>query len=553
MIQRLLGLTILACALLVATPIEAREPRPTKDAIELGLTEVRSLIRIGRIEDALTKLGALHQANPNHPKVVLEYGRRLSELGRLQEAIALYRTSLASIEEAGPILIDLERLYREAGDWDQALAVCLEYQTRLGDRGQWVENEVESLIRSDRLGKEAVEQIGAALRSDPKEPGLGRLWILALFHAGQSERALNEATALDQTEGGKRDHVYRLSMVALDKNAFTDALLAFDVILAGAPTPGRRDEVLYRKAQVQRKLRRLDECLATFDQLLASGGDGKQARSARLEKAQILAHELHRRDEALRAYQDLLSSLRPDRRKDDAELFDDVRLAMAECHVLEGRPDAAAELYAQLADSSSSDDVRSEAMYQQAEMLFYQGEFDPAQEAYYKLTDLYPRARWVNDALQRILQLGENRDQGGAPLEALAQAAYQRRLGYVEKALGLVREAIEAHPGARAVDDLWLARVALHLDLGRTPEARAAADTLAAGFPASPLAPRALRMVADAFARDPRNAAEADALYERIVLQFPQSIEAPAARASLKGTKAERIPRIARKEEESLV
>lgn len=522
--------------------VEAREVimADSKDPVEAGLAEVRGMLRLNQIEPAMVKLRALQEAHPENARVLLFLGSRLAELGKLDEAMQLYLTNLPKVPEPGPVYVDLERLYRQAGDWDRALEVCLEYQTKLGDRGHWVENEIESLIRADKLGRAAIEKLEPAVRARPEDTNLQRVWVLALFSSGQTTRALQEAQASDRTREGRGDAVWRYAQMALEKGASQEAVQAIDLVLASNPPAQRRDEAMYLKAQSLRKLQQLDASLQAYDALLAASPGGKFARSARIEKAQILANELHRSEDAMAAYQDILQNLNRDR-KEDARLAESLRLEMADAEIRREHPEQAAAIYTELADSlaPSAPEVQARALYELGEIQFYQGKLKESETTFYRLIDRHPKERWVNDALERILQIGENKDAGGAPLQALAQASYLRRLGQREKAASVVSMALEAHGDSRAADDLWLLRVRLLLDLGRATDAAAAADTLASTHPESPLSPRALLAVASVYAGDPRTEAAAQPLFERIMLEFPTSIEAPAARAALKEIKAE--------------
>ncbi len=513
-----------------------REPVESADPIDRGITEARGLLRIGRKDEGLQKLRELRTAYPTDTRVLLYLGKQLFENGQTEEAIGLYRSNLDTVQEAGPILIDLERIYRESKRWPEAVETCLEYQNRLGDRGGWVENELESLIRSDRLGEETIRAIEKGAERHPDDPGLSRLFVLALFYNGESTKALERAAALDQKQGGRGDALLAYAGLALDKAAFADARQAYELALKLDLPSATRQDVLYRRAQILRKERKLEESLLAYDELLATKPRAELARTARLEKAQILAGELNRRDAALVAYRELLASVTPPRGKEEMAISEQTRLAMADCELLLEHPADAESLYASLADSARSPEVRVAALFQQAEMSFYQGHLKEAEKLYYRLTDEYPTDAWVNDALERILQIGENAA-GGSGLTAIAQAAYQRRLGRQDRALVLLDEALTGAAKSPVADDLMLSRVRTLLDLGRTGEAQASAESLAVAFVDSPLAPRALYETARQWAARPEGQAAASALYEKILLQFPNCLEAPDARAALQELK----------------
>lgn len=558
-----------------AAPKQRPTPAAEAEPKDLGLAEVRGLLRLGKTEEALAKLRAMNEANPGDPKVTLLLGRQLAEMDKPDEAVALYRKTIdvraterpagdskagdpraadptwakangvtgGAASELAPIFIDLQRLHRELGDWDQALAVCLEYQTRFGGRdgaraAGWVSEEVESLIRSDRLGPKAVETIGRAVEQSPKDEGLARLYIQALYHTDRSVEALEAARGLDARLGAHGAVLMQQAMMAIEENAFEHAIAAIDLALAADPKASLKADALHQKARSLRKLRRLDESLLAYDALLAESRTSRLGRAAGLEKAQILAQELNRKEDALVAYRELLSALGSKPKGDDREVAGEVQLAMAECALALGRPEEAGAIYAALADSAAGSPGRARALFESAEMLFFQGKMKEAETTYYQLTDDYPSDAFVNDALERILVIGENGDQGGAPLAALSQAVYQRRLGRADRALQLVSDAISAHPGSRAQDDLRFLQVRLLLDLQQEEPAQMAADALATGFRDSPLASRGLVEVAQRLAERPEGRRMAEKLYERVLLQFPECIEGSAVRAALRDLKS---------------
>jgi tetratricopeptide (TPR) repeat protein len=206
---------------------------------------------------------------------------------------------------------------------------------------------------------------------------------------------------------------------------------------------------------------------------------------------------------------------------------------MANCDLQLGRLEEAGTLYERMAEQATDPAVRVEAVFQVGEMLFYQGRMEEAETKYYELVDAYPTASWVNDALDRILQIGENADQGGVPLAALAQAEFQRRLGGLHKAISLIDEAIASYPGAAAQDDLLLRKLTYQLDLGEVARAKSTADTLASRLPDSRLAPRGYLEIAKHHLSVPGGENAAKEICTEILLRWPNSIEAPVARTTI--------------------
>jgi tetratricopeptide (TPR) repeat protein len=518
-------------------PSSPAEPEGQKlGPVLTGMNEARGLYRLGRVDEAVQKLRELHRAYPDEIGVTQSLGSLLEASGKGDEALNLYREAAARATNPGPDLVQVERLYREAQAWDRALDTCLEYRERLGSAGEtWVNDEIESLIRADRIGDTAIRSLESAVRRRPEDGKLRELWVTALFHQGKTEKALEEAATLDKNLKANGTLLFRYARLADDKQSYSAALAAYDMVLQRDPPAQVKSEAQFRRAAALRHLGRLEEALTALRALGA--GDGAYAFRARQDEAVLLSQELHRPEEALAALRTILDSLAGEKGEALSQVADETRLAMADCQLSLGRPADALGLYQELAEKAVDAAVRVQALFQVGEMLFYQGKLKEAQDAYYQVVDKYPQEADVNDALARILLLGEDSDNGGVPLTALAQSEYQRRLGNLQKGIKLVDDALAQYPDSRAADALHFQRTKLLLELGRSVEARAAVDTLAARFPNSPLAPRAYLAVAGQLQKSPAGDSDVQAIYTTILLRFPDSLEAPEARAALRALK----------------
>lgn len=548
-------------------PTRSRLGRTPADPVEQGLHEAAGFLRQGKIEDGIRRLQELQAANPRDARVMQALGRTLEGASRRDEAIALYRRVAAAATDAAPALIELQRAQRTAEDWAGALDTCLEYLARVGDRDAWVADEVESLVRTDRVGPQAIHALERAHSARPDDARLRELLIMARLHQGEADKAIEDATAMDRERKARGAYLIRYADLALEKGFLPAALQGFDRVLQLDPGEQVRDGALLRRARVLRGLGRLPESSAGFE--AAAGSKSSSVRAAALaERADLLAGKMQRPADALGAYAALLDELRRETVRRDARdgrqdgsqdghqgqdqgqdgrldgnqngsrqgspvTPDRVRLAMAELRIRLEQPGEAAVLYRALADSSADPEVRAEALYRAGEMLFYQGKLREAQDTWFEVTDNYPKSRWVNDALAGVLMVGENTDDGGMPLAALAQAMYQRRLGRPERGIQVIDESVVRYPRTRAGDRLRHERVLLLLDLARTADARAEADSLAVTYPQSALGARAFLAVADRLAANPATEAEAEAVYLELLTRFPDSLEASQARTAL--------------------
>lgn len=546
----LLALIALSCvwclpAAAQTRPAPAGIPAQAPDEIEPVLREAGMLLRRGMTEEAIRTLRGVVDRHPDNWRAVQSLGRTLESLGRSGEAIEVFREAAGRMAEAGPPFMELARLYRLDRQPIEALQVCMEVLDKVPNGQEWVANEIESMVRTDNLGPEAVSFLEKAVRDRKKDGRLREILAYAYLHIGRDDDALRLAFELESGSGGSPGALFRFARLAEDKDRDAAALKAYDEFLRADPGPVLAEEVHYRKGQILLRSGRVEEAAGALEAASVIAPDGRWGSRAGIEKADILAQRLHRWEDALSAYRqvlDQLDSAAGDRGRSVTQrseqrgrrAVDEVRLKMAECHLRLGRPAEAAGIYQDLADDATDPEVRYEARFQVGELLFYQGRLKDAEDAWYRLIDDEPKQTWANDALARILLVGENSDEGGVPLTALAQAKYQVRLGSMDRALLLIDEALRDYPGSRAADNLLFERSMILLRLGRIEEARVVSDTLTARFPESPLGPAALLAAADRMALLPGMQTEAQALYMEVIMRAPDSLEAIRAREAFR-------------------
>jgi len=128
-------------AVIAGTPAVARAQaappaaQPPSAATSRGdrarqVRDAQVLIRQGKYEDALARLRLVPLEGLGVEEVVQMQGLCLRRLGRLDEAADLFRGQAdASAARGGdpiPMLIELERVHREAMEPEKAFEVCLE-------------------------------------------------------------------------------------------------------------------------------------------------------------------------------------------------------------------------------------------------------------------------------------------------------------------------------------------------------------------------------------------------------------------------------------------
>ena len=219
--------------------------RDPKDAVALfrGFEEAHRDQGAGRLELAATKLAPLVAADPRNPVFRAAYGRVLRDLGRLGEAVSLYREAAALAPRDPQVWYELATALQAAGQGDEARR-ALEQVLRHDPARPEARNALAvTLAGAGRLA-EAREHLQAALAVDPGDPrawnNLGNV-LRGLGQPGEAATAYRRAVELDPAYP---DPLNGMGALEVARQRPAEALPWFDRALALAP--GRHEARLNR-------------------------------------------------------------------------------------------------------------------------------------------------------------------------------------------------------------------------------------------------------------------------------------------------------------------
>lgn len=527
-------------AITLASP-HAGRAQPAVDSGSLRsrvVLEAQILIRAGKFSDALNRLQSIPTDSKGDLEIAILRGTCLRRLGRGKDAAELYRTEADALisrsEDATPMLVELERVYREEKVPEKAFDVCLEIHRNGKSRAAWVLDEMESLIKADSLGERAIPALRREIERRPQASDLGNLLAGALLFLGRTDEALRFVGELDRSRdahgGVLLEHVRLLDRKGLGEPAISAADAAIDAGLRG----GDLQEALYLRACALRRIHRFPEASSGYERAAEAAPNGPLARVALRDRADLLVRDMSDLAGGSNAYQALITDLeKGPSTREQGKLLGQSLVALADCKLRLGRYEEAAGILAKVEAISTDAEAKEEAAFQQAEILFYAGKADTAAAAYGRVVKQFPGGMRVNDALKRILLLTRSAGAGPLPVAALGQIAYQKRNGSPQRVLEICTEAEASCGGCAAAEDLLREESLALLDLGRIDEAVQRADTLAARYPSGGAAPEVLRAVAD---RMRQRDGDTDAVirrYEDLLARFPQSHDAYEVRPQL--------------------
>jgi len=190
------------------------------------------------------------------------------------------------------------------------------------------------------------------------------------------------------------------------------------------------------------------------------------------------------------------------------------------------------ELLGNLSVNAPSDTAGS-GEYDAAGRLFEGGLFDSSATTYQRFALRFSRNLLVNDAIERVLLIRENREPGDEPLKLYAHTLAFRNAGMADSAAAVARAGIERFPNARLRYHWQFLLAQLAREHGRHEDAIRFALVVADSTSKSRLAPYALKLAGDETAAMGGDPAQALRYYQALLERYPASPLAPPVRAQV--------------------
>ncbi len=516
---------------------------PPQQAAERLAAKADRLIRLGEVEEAVVLLEDALKSHPYSEVLVTTLARAYQADGEPDSAVSLLERAIGRPHLDSPWLWNLlARAYLEAGRPKEAVDRYVWMCERWPQQTRWVLEQLERMSR--RVPRETLLGfLEERCRSGDESTRAQRLRLLGLSLVAMKPGHEAISVLIEAEKAGHyKGRLIVDAFETLSREGHTAlALAAYDSLLS---LKGKRwlpaDRLALERAGLLEKSGRLEEALSAYQEIESRYGTKEIAFRAALKRAHLLLHELGRVEQAKQIYRGIIERLNRDPKlaRRMAERKEEALLALADCAFYEGAFKEAAMSFAELEETARGQDVREEAAFKRAEMLFLAGRFEEAEAAYYHVLDTYTSSQWANDALERILLLGENAgDQPG--LSAYADLLYARLAGKEEDALRICSEAAERLEPTQMRGRIRMEECLLLLEAGRLAEADSLVRVMADQDSSSRWTPAAMLKLAQSLAVFPDSLAAARGLLEDLIVRYPERLEARRARDMLSALQEE--------------
>ena len=446
----------------------------------------------------------------------------------LAEAERIY---LRGREALGPPSLyarQLAELAERQADYDRAVTEYLLYLEEKPGHLALIEPKFRDFAREGLAREQILSRLIGEVRGQPGDVNRRRLLTGYAVGVGRPEAAL---AALLEHSGGLVDDrplLVRIGAHAFQTENWETAASAYEALIARTENPVVLLHPLLALAQVREGQERVDDARQIYEGVIDRYPRRPEADEARFRLGRLLRDARDDLDGALEVFGLVAEGKRwsPWRYRSLA--------AIGEIGVRTDDLDGARSAYARIVRERGNEAEGWEARFRIAECSFFEGEFEDARRVLAQVLAGPATGFALNDALSLLELIDRSIGEDPEALKGYAEAArlYRQR----KRALALERLlALLAQYPSSALVDRCLALQAELLDaLGRYGESIGAYQMLLDRIPWSPLCPSArmemARISSDRLGRHQ----DAIDIYERLLIDYSESVEADEARDRLR-------------------
>ncbi|MCG8608039.1 tetratricopeptide repeat protein [bacterium] len=485
-----------------------------------------------------------------HPqnKAVYPYVASAMLSNRLyDEAIEVYRTARQQLSDPLLFVYELANIYVIRLNYKEATLEYLRYLELNPQQFGYIEGRIASYTKEPEQAELVAQLLRENLTSHKQKYLIRRLLADLYLRVEEYAQSLQEFRILEsednplearRKQSGKE--IYFFAEKALKAGEYQFAREAFDLILSKHPNSPYRIRAIYGAARAKHRQGLFEEAIQNYHELVSSASQSPWAQEALFQIGEIYFQEFFQVDKALATYGQILTTWPNGKKTIDAYF------RKGDCHVALGELETAQSWYEKpLKLNTSNASVRGRALYMAAYVDFLRGDFDPTLEKLNKITESMGQKKvdqsYVNDALELIILIEENRDSSAEALELYVAAQRWRLQRNHAEAIKTLQTILADYPAVAIVDESFL-------DLGELENQRqnysAAIDyfeSLVQEQSESVYAALAQKRIGEVYEMGLGDYQMAYEAYEQVLVNHPQSLYVEEVRQKLRSLQARQL------------
>ena len=502
------------------------------ERLESAPVDLTANLRLG---DALHKLGRSNEAFQHWNRILEGATRegpfalaadRYRKHNLYEEAAGIYRRGRGALKKPDAFARELAELAEARSDYREAVS---EYLVYLGAKPQYaslVESRITEFAGSGETG-EVLQWLAAEVRQRPGDAARSRLLTSYAVAAGMPDSALTVLRGLPPSEG-LNAQVSRIGAWSLEAERFEPARVAYEMLLELIESPAGSPEGLLGLARAHEGLARSGTAQALYSRVLDEHANTAAAHEAAFRLGRLQQTAGNDENAALVTFGHLAESKRRTAWRYRA------LLALSDILFRRNQTDDAVAACRKALKEQRGRDTGDEALLRIAEYRFLDGDFESSRLALDRLLKGSIQSAVLNDALEMSLLIDIGLSGDHAVIRAFAQALKLKRQGKTKQAIEGLEGLLARYPNTDLADRVVAAQVDLYVAASRFPDAIQACRRLRSAPFETPLRPWAQLSLGEIYERHLGQYHEAQAAYEAVLVDFPESLEADRARERLR-------------------
>lgn len=371
-------------------------------------------------------------------------------------------------------------------------------------------------------------------KASPNNPVFSEMLIWMYVQRKDFNNAFLQAKVFDKRYKEDGSRIYQLANLALQNQAYDDAILMYNHIIQQGAEGGqfmnakmglmdaKRQKITASSSPAMVDLQSLD---ADYNAFLTEFGRTYITASVLRQQAQLHAYYIHNLERAISLFAEVVQLPRLDRK-----VAADCKLELGDVYTMHGEPWEAMLLYGQVDKDFNEDPLGQEAKFRNARLSYYLGEFEWAR-AQLEVLKTATSQLIANNALELSLLIQDNTvDSNEEPLQWFAKADLFYFQQQPANAIQWLDSISIQYPRHALSDDVLYKRAQLSQQQKQYNQAVAYLEQLLKEHGSDILGDNALFMLAELKQYHLNDTEAAKQLYERLLKDYPGSFFTTEAR-----------------------
>ncbi|MDZ7289224.1 MAG: tetratricopeptide repeat protein [candidate division KSB1 bacterium] len=502
--------------------------------VDLGDVEFKR----GQTARAQDLWNALLQKYPQ-PGTFAAVANALVDNRAYEEALQMYLQARQQLHDPSLFILELANLHALRANYAAATAEYLRYLETNPRQYPFIQSKVNEMARDEEKNLAAVAKAIQQALPQSSQPQLLHRLLAGLFMQGHQYAPALQAyqtlerlrTTADQANIGSE--IFSYAEQARNAGAFSFAEQAYQIIVRDMPNspywlPAQFG--LGQSLQAQGKYAEAQAAFATVVEKAAAGRNPWALRGL-LAQGEILADHLHDVQAAIAVYTQIYNRFALFGGNERLEAL----FRLGDCHLALGDLPQAAKWYEtarQLGQNSRL--IVDKVNYRQARLAFFQGRFHETKKSLESIVNAPPdeseNESMVNDALELLLLLDANMADSAGALLSYAHAEYATAQYNHRAAIDTLEYLLRQYPQADIAPRALFNLGNLYAGLQKFDAAIERLYKILNHYPESVVGDRALFRLAEIHEIGLADLPKAQALYEQLLKDYPQSLFLEEAR-----------------------